>query len=126
MEKLLKSMKHWQVPVVGLLGLWFAVSPWVLGTAHETRLMAVSLVVGLALVASAVAMTRGGHASSGAWSGLVLGLVAAVSTWLLGHSEDMNQVLNAVATGLLAAILSCMVGLAVMDPDKWWNDRVAQ
>lgn len=125
MDKMMKRIKHWPIPVVGLLGLWFAVSPWVLGTADQAGVMAVSFVLGLALFAAAVVMTRTGHATSGAWTGLVLGLVAAVSPWLLGHGDDTTHALNAVATGLVAAALSCMVGFKVMDPDQWWNDRVA-
>lgn len=126
MKKLLKSVKHWQIPVIGLLGLWLAVSPWVLGAAEDARVVAAGLVPGLALVAAAVAMTRPGHASSAAWSGLVVGLVTAVSPWLLGHADDMTRAVNAVASGIVAAALSCMVGFQVVDPDHWWSDRVAR
>jgi len=124
-EKLRKSIKHWQSPIVGVLGLWLAASPWALGTADQKPAMVLSVVLGLALFAAAIAMNRAGHASSGAWAGVVLGLAAAVSPWLLGPADDMNYVLSAVATGLFAAVLSCMVGFLVMDPDDWWKDRVA-
>lgn len=126
MEKLLKSAKHWQIAVIGLLGAWLSLSPWVLGAAQDTRVVGAGLVLGLALVAAAVVMTRPGHASCAAWSGLVVGLVTAVSPWLLGHADDMTHALNAVATGIAAAALSCMVGFQVVDPDHWWSDRVAR
>jgi hypothetical protein len=124
-DKLLKSVKHWQVPVVGLLGLWFAVSPWLLGYGEDHKVLAANVVLGLAILASAVVATRPGRVASAAWSGFVLGLVAAISAWVLGHGDDMSLALNAVATGLVTATLSCMLGFSVADPDSWWNDRVA-
>ena len=125
MDKLIKRVKHWQSPVVGLLGLWFAVSPWVLGFVDEQRLMVVTLVQGLALVATAAVMLHDKHAASGAWGTAVLGVVAAVSPWLLGHGEDLRVAANAVLTGVVSALLGFMVGLKAADPDTWWNDRVA-
>lgn len=125
MDKLWKSIPHWQVPVVGLLGLWFAASPWLLGHAQDHKVLAVNVVLGLAIVASAVVATRPGHVASAAWSAFILGLVAAISAWVLGHGDDMGLALNAVATGLVTATLSCMLGFSVADPDRWWNDRIA-
>lgn len=125
MDKLVKSVKHWQIPVLGLLGLWFAVSPWPLGYAADRGVLAVNVVLGLAILASAVVATHPGHVASAAWSAFILGLVAAISVWVLGHGDDMSLALNAVATGLVTAALGCMLGFSVADPDSWWNDRIA-
>ncbi len=121
----MKAVRHWEIPVIGLLGLWFAVSPWALGSAENTRMVAVNVVLGLALATAAASMTRTGHASSAAWGGLVLGLVTAVSPWLLGNTENVIAALNAVATGLVAGTLSCMVGFKSVDTENWWDDKVA-
>jgi len=125
MKASLKSLKHWQVPVVGLLGLWLAVSPWVVGPAGSDMLVAATVGLGIALVATAAGMAHPTKAAWGAWLTVVFGLLAAVSPWLLGYADQTNAVTNAVATGLVSAILGFMVGLMATDPDSWWNDRVA-
>ena len=123
-KKSLTSVQHWQAPVVGLLGIWLSVSPWVLGPSGGV-LSAACVALGAALVASAAAMVYRSTAAWGAWLAVVLGLVAAVSPWLLGFSDQPDATLNALAIGIVAAILGFMVGLTSTDPDSWWNDRVA-
>jgi SPW repeat len=122
--KLLTSTKHWQVPLIGLLGLWLAVSPWVVGLSGSGMPLAANVALGLALVAAAAAMLHPTKAALGAWLAVVLGLVTAVSPWLLGYSGQMGAVSNAVATGLASALLGLMVGLMATEPDHWWNDHV--
>jgi hypothetical protein len=124
-KKSLMSIKYWQAPVVGLLGLWLAVSPWVVGPSGSDLRSGVCVALGVGLLAAAAAMAHQAKASWGAWLAVVGGLVAAVSPWLLGFSEQSDATTNALATGLVAAILGVMVGLASSDPDSWWNDHVA-
>jgi hypothetical protein len=124
-KKLQMSIKHWQAPVVGLLGLWLAASPWVVGPTGSDMLTAAFVALGVALVASAAAMAHPSKASWGAWLAVVFGLAAAVSPWGLGFAQQSDATTNAVATGLVAAILGLMAGLASSGPDSWWNDRVA-
>lgn len=124
-KKSLTSIKHWQAPVVGLIGVWLAVCPWVVGPTGSDLLSASCVALGAALVASAAAMASPAKAAWGAWLTVVFGLVAAVSPWLLGFSEQSDATMNVLAAGLVATILGFMVGLASSDPDSWWNDRVA-
>ena len=127
MEKMksLMSTRHWQVPAIGLLGLWFAVSPWIVGPSGSDTLLAANVALGVALVAAAAAMLHQTRAALGAWIAVVLGLLTAISPWLLGYSAQTGPVSNAVAVGLATAILGLMVGLLATDPDKWWNDQAA-
>lgn len=125
MDKSIKSLKHWQLPVVGVLGLWLAVSPWVVGPTGTDALVWGTVALGLALVAAAAGMAHPTKAAWAAWVAVVIGLLAAVSPWLLGYAEQTSAATNAVATGLVCAILGFMVGLMATDPDRWWNDRVA-
>lgn len=118
-----KYVRHWQVPVVALLGLWFAISPWIVGPSGD-KVMAANVALGLALVAAAAGMLHPPKAAWGAWLAVLLGLLTAVSPWLLGYGEQVSQAANALATGLVCAILAFMVGLLVTDQDAWWNDRV--
>jgi hypothetical protein len=124
-KKSLMTPKHWQAPVVGLLGAWFAVSPWIVGPASSGMVSVTHVVLGLALVAAALAMSSMTNGAWGAWLAMAVGLVAAVSPWLLGFAEAREATANAVITGCVAAILGCMVGFVSTDPDSWWNDRAA-
>lgn len=122
--KSVARIKHWQAPVVGLLGLWLAASPWVLGLYGSDTLIAANVLLGLALVASAAAMAHPTKAGRGGWVAVVVGLAAAVSPWVLGYSDQTSAMASALATGLVSAILGFMVGM-MSDLDSWWNDRVA-
>jgi len=126
MDKSVFSVKHWQAPVVGLLGVWLAVSPWVLGLTGPEWLAAAHVAIGLALVASAAAMANSVKAGWGAWLTVVFGLVAAASPWLFGFAAQSQATFSALATGLVAAALGAVVGVSTMsDTERWWNDRVA-
>jgi len=125
MDKSVFSVRHWQAPVVGLLGLWLAASPWVIGLSGDRALLAAHVVLGLALAASGAAMAHRSKPAWGAWLALVLGLATAASPWLLGFAGQAGPSTNAVATGLVAAALALMVGWTSADPESWWNDRVA-
>ena len=102
------QVKHWQDPVVGLLGLWFAGSPWLLDLTYSTAAVAASLALGLALLAVAVGAMLVPHKWE-RWAAAALGAGAAASPWLLGFADDTVAWRNAVATGLVAALLALWV-----------------
>jgi hypothetical protein len=123
MKPILQELKHWQGAVVAALGVWLAVSPWVPGLSAGTAADRAAMVIGLALVAAGVCMSHARTAAWGAWSGLVLGLAAAVAPWWFGAGEPLVSALNAVVTGLCAALLALWVGLAESDFHGWGNGR---
>lgn len=109
MKKMSKlQVKHWQDAAVALLGLWFAGSPWVLDLTHSTPAVAASLALGLALVAMAIGALLVPHQWE-RWATAALGAGAAASPWLLGYAGDTVAWRNAVATGLLTALLALWV-----------------
>jgi hypothetical protein len=126
-RKSLISSGRWQAPIVGLLGAWLAVSPWVLGPAESESVIAFHLVLGLALLAAAGAMV---HAKLGAWGGWLAvgaGLLTAAAPWLLGYlgQASATNATNAIGVGVASAVLGFWVVLMSTDPESWWNDRVA-
>ena len=125
MDKSVFSVKHWQAPVVGLLGVWLAVSPWVLGLDGNPVPAAVHVALGLGLGAAGAAMAYAANAAGGAWLTVVLGLVAAASPWLFGFAGQPPATTNVLATGLIAAVLGFVVGLRTVDPESWRDDRMA-
>ena len=90
------QMKHWQDPVNALLGAWLVLSPWVLGYQGETAAMANGVIVGLALVATALGaifMPRAWEE----WTEVVLGLWMIASPWILGFSGIQAAMWSAVS-----------------------------
>ncbi|GAB2490120.1 MAG: SPW repeat protein [Comamonas sp.] len=112
----MKQMKHWQDPLNALLGVWLAVSPWVLGYQDQTAAMVSGVVVGLALIAAALGaifMPRAWEE----WTEGLLGLWMVISPWMLGFSMHMDAMRNAVVSGIVVMALA----LWVLITDKDYN-----
>lgn len=100
----LKTM-HWQDAAIGLLGLWFAASPWVLDLRHEPAAVVTGLAMGLALVAMAAGAMLAPRTWEH-WAVAAIGAGAAASPWLLGYAGDPVAWRNAVAVGLIVVLLA--------------------
>ena len=123
MKAVLNDLRRWQAPVMGIIGLWLAVSPWVPGLGASEDALWGRLALGAALVAAAVAMASPAAACVGAWSGVAVGLVTIASPWLLDHGSSLAAAFNTVAVGAAATVLAFWVGLLETDQDGWWDDR---
>ncbi|MFJ9060920.1 SPW repeat protein [Streptomyces sp. NPDC102409] len=92
---------------VFLLGLFCAVSPWVLHfTASQPSLVTHNLVIGIAIAVLALCFTAMPERMTGMSMAIVaLGAWLIVSTWVVGQSPDMGVILNNVIIGGLAIVL---------------------
>ncbi|MFH9612341.1 SPW repeat protein [Streptomyces pratensis] len=92
---------------VFLLGLYCAVSPWVLHfTASQPSLVTHNLVIGIAIAVLALCFTAMPERMTGMSIAIVaLGAWLIVSTWIVGQSPDMGVILNNVIVGGLAIVL---------------------
>ena len=92
---------------VFLLGLYCAVSPWVLHfTASQPSLVTHNLVIGIAIAVLALCFTAMPERMTGMSIAIVaLGAWLIVSTWIVGQSPDMGVILNNVIVGGLAVVL---------------------
>ena len=106
MKKL--QIPNWQDVAIGIVGAWFAASPWVLGLQHDTAIVATAIAMGLALVLMAIGSILAPRPWEH-WAEAAIGVGIAVSPWLLGHADDTVAWRNAVATGLIAALLALWV-----------------
>jgi predicted MFS family arabinose efflux permease len=117
------TVKHWQDPVNAIVGVGLILAPWSLGFQAERAAMANSVVVGLGLLAFALAamfLPRAWEASSE----LVLGLWLIASPWVLQFNAISLARNAAIATGIVITALAVWVLLANKDYRAWWRKRL--
>ena len=120
----MKQLKHWQDPVNLVLGVWLALSPWVLSHSGETVPTANAVIVGVALIAAALGAILVPRAWE-EWTELALGLWLVVSPWALGFSANGQAMLAAVTTGIPIAALALWTLLTDKDYNAWLRERTA-
>lgn len=120
----MKSLKHWQDPVNGLIGIWMIASPWVFGLQTEMAVMANAVVIGVALVAVALGAMLAPREWE-EWIEFLLGVWLIASPWTLGFNELEMARLNSVVTGVVVAALALWILLTDKDYSSWWHDRTA-
>ncbi|MFD7459957.1 MULTISPECIES: SPW repeat protein [unclassified Streptomyces] len=92
---------------VFLLGLYCAVSPWILHySTSQPSLMPHNLIIGLAICVLGLGFTRAPERMYGlSWACCALGVWMIISPWIVGSSPDAGVVWNNIIIGALALIL---------------------
>ncbi|MFI6405460.1 SPW repeat protein [Streptomyces sp. NPDC050548] len=92
---------------VFLLGLYCAVSPWILHyTTSQPALVPHNLIIGIAIGLLALGFTRAPERMYGlSWAMSALGVWMIVSPWIVGDNPDKGVILNNVIIGGLAVLL---------------------
>ncbi|MBK3529049.1 MULTISPECIES: SPW repeat protein [Streptomyces] len=92
---------------VFLVGLYCAVSPWVLHfTASQPALVTHNLVMGIAIAVLALGFTVMPERMYGlSWAMCAIGAWIIVSTWVVGDSPDAGIVINNIIVGGLTVLL---------------------
>ncbi|MFH9116597.1 SPW repeat protein [Streptomyces globisporus] len=92
---------------VFLVGLYCAVSPWVLHfTASQPALVTHNLVMGIAIAVLALGFTVMPERMYGlSWAICAIGAWIIVSTWVVGSSPDAGIVINNIVVGGLTVLL---------------------
>ncbi len=95
---------------VFLLGLYCAVSPWILHyTTSQPDLVTHNLIVGIAIGLLALGFTRAPERMYGlSWAMCALGVWMIVSPWIVGESPDAGVIWNNIIIGALAVVLGLM------------------
>ncbi|MFD9431101.1 SPW repeat protein [Streptomyces sp. NPDC060002] len=95
---------------VFLLGLYCAVSPWILHyTASQPALMTHNLIVGIAIGLLALGFTAAPARMYGlSWAMCALGIWMIIAPWVVGDSPDAGVAVNNIVIGALALILGLM------------------
>jgi hypothetical protein len=95
---------------VFLLGLYCAVSPWVLHfTTSQPALVPHNLIVGIAIGLLALGFTAAPARMYGlSWAMCALGIWMIIASWVVGDSPDAGVIVSNVIIGALAVALGAM------------------
>ncbi|WEH42707.1 SPW repeat protein [Streptomyces sp. AM 2-1-1] len=101
---------------VFLLGLYCAVSPWVLHfTSSQPSLVQHNLVIGIALAVLGLGFTASPSRMYGlSWAICAMGAWMIVAPWIVGSGPDLGVILNNVIIGGLAVVLGVICAAASM------------
>ncbi|MET9904163.1 SPW repeat protein [Streptomyces sp. NPDC006446] len=98
---------------VFLLGLYCAVSPWVLHyTTSQPDLATHNLIMGIAIGVLALGFTvTPGRMYGLSWAICAMGTWMIISPWIVGTSPDTGVALNSIIIGALAVVLGALCAL---------------
>ena len=100
-----KLTARWQDALNLLLGLWLAVSPWVLSYAGETMPTYNAVAAGAVIATAAAAALIAFHPWE-EWVNAMLSVWLILSPWILGFSGLQAAAWNQVAVGVLVGGLA--------------------
>ncbi len=100
-----KLSSQWKDAGNLLLGLWLAISPWVLSYANEATPAWNAHVVGVIIAVAAVAALAAFQEWE-EWVNILLGAWLVISPYVLGFSGLSAALWNQVIVGLLVAVLA--------------------
>lgn len=115
---------RWQDWAGFSLGLWLAVSPWVLGFSDEQAATANAAVVGIALAVVSlleVGLSEVTHERLKVAAGLWL----VASPFVPGFGASAPAEINAVVIGILVTVCAAWAMSLDKDIARWWQDHVA-
>jgi hypothetical protein len=115
---------RWEEWASFALGLWLAVSPWMVGYADSEAATANAAFLGLALA-------LGSHfelsldENSAAWLNLAGGMWLIAAPFVLGFGAIAVATANSIAVGTLVVVLAASALSLDKQVSRWWHKRVA-
>ncbi|MEU0834001.1 SPW repeat protein [Streptomyces sp. NPDC005969] len=105
---------------VFLVGLYCAVSPWVLHfTASQPTLVQHNLIMGIAIAVLGLGFTVMPDRMYGlSWAICAMGIWMIISPWVVASSPDMGVILNNVIIGGLAVLLGLLCVAVAMKSNR--------
>lgn len=118
------AITKWQDWSSFALGLWLAMSPWLLGYSHHEAATANAAFVGLALALGAH-FEVSVDAVLAEWLNVAAGVWLVVAPVFLGFTALPDASTNSVATGALVVVLAASAMSLDKEIGKWWDKRMA-
>ena len=120
----MKPLKHWQDWVNAALGLWLVSSSWVMGFQADLTVTSNAVLVGLALMATAMGAILVPRAWE-EWTEVGIGMWLMASPWVLGFSTLNAAMLVAVGTGTVVVVLALWTLFIARDYRAWLSEEPA-
>jgi hypothetical protein len=123
-EQVMYATARWQEWASFVLGLWLAVSPWLVGYAEHEAATANAVFLGLALA-------LGSHfeatldENSADWLNMAAGLWLLAAPFVLGFSAVAVAAANSIAVGTLVMALAASALSLDKEIGKWWHKKIA-
>lgn len=114
----------WQDWASFTLGLWLAVSPWMVGYADHEAATANAAFVGLALALASHFEATSDHLTT-EWLLLAVGLWLLMAPFVVGFSAHAVASANSICVGGSVAVLAVSALQLDKEIGKWWHKNVA-
>jgi len=115
---------RWQEWASFALGLWLAVSPWIVGYTDNEAATANAAFLGLALALGShfeVSLDE----SSAHWLNMAAGIWLVAAPFVLGFSAATVAAANSIAVGTFVMVLAGSALALDKEIGKWWHKRFA-
>ncbi|MCL6548056.1 MAG: SPW repeat protein [Alicyclobacillus sp.] len=113
----------WRNGLNALMGLWFIVSPWILGISSDEKVVWTSVIIGaiqlVCAVWSAAQEEPAGVRHWQNWVTLVTGLWFIVQPFALSLTNEQAELWTSLILGAVTAVLS----LWMLGADRWFSAR---
>ncbi len=113
----------WQDWTNFALGIWLAVSPWVLGFAEQQSAMMNAVAFGVLLIVSSQLELRGTERMK-EWVNMLSGLWLVIAPFALGFISNFEAAMSTALTGVLAAVFAAWALSLDKELSDWWHNHV--
>jgi hypothetical protein len=114
------TVARWQDWASFALGLWLALSPWIVGYTEHESATGNAVFLGLAL-ALGCHFEAACDMEGPEWLNLAAGLWLVIAPFVLGFSEVHVATANSIAVGSLVAVLAASALSLDKEIGKWWR-----
>lgn len=108
----MKPWIRWKDWLNGLVGVWFLVSPWILGLSENTSILWTGVTLGVLIALASVWALITPEGQVPELCNMVLGLIAFIAPWVFSFAVETAGAWNAWIVGAVALILGAW---ALMD-----------
>jgi hypothetical protein len=115
---------RWQDWASFTLGLWLALSPWLVGYTEHESATGNAVFLGLAL-ALGCHFEAAFDEEAPEWINLAAGMWLVIAPFVLGFSSVHVAAANSIAVGSLVAVLAASALSLDKEFGKWWHKGVA-
>jgi hypothetical protein len=115
------NVRHWQDFASLMVGVWLAVSPWVLGFAPPAAWFTLALGIGVVLFAIEGLLLPSYLEE---WGEIGLGAALFLAPWAIEY-DSQTAVANSVLAGIAVIVFAVWEMMSDREFQQWWVSRTA-